>query len=107
MARELESTLPEEPSLKLEQWPCIATQRMQRRTHLFKGHGNEHITALTSVNSSNFLSSCDDGTVRAWSPSTGKELIRMDGFECMWEFVCVHDFDVEASEVQDGYELEW
>ena len=123
MARELESTLPEGPSLKLEHWPRIATQRMQRRAHLFKGHGDEHITALTSVDSSKFLSSGDDGTVRAWSPSTGKELFRMDGFEClsslclqedmylitdgMQEFVCVHDFDVEASEVQDGYELEW
>jgi len=107
MARELESTLPEEPSLKLEQWPRIATQQMQCRVHLFKGHRNKHITALTSVNSSNFLSSCDDSTVRAWSPSTGKELFRMDGFECMWEFVCVHDFDVKALEVQDGYKLEW
>lgn len=124
MSRKIESASFDEPSFKLEHWPRMANQRMQRRAHLFKGHEEMPITALASVDASKFLSAGADGTVRAWSPSTGKELFRMAGFTaelsslCLQEdlylitdgmehFVCVHDFDVEATEVEDGYELEW
>jgi WD40 repeat protein len=128
MSRKMESTtLSDEPSLKLEHWPRMANQRMQLRAHLFKGHDEEFpISALASVDASKFLSAGADGTVRAWSPSTGEELFRMDGFtdelsslclqddlylvtDGMENYVCVHDFDVESSttELGDGYELEW
>lgn len=125
MSRQLETTSSDEPSLKLEHWPRMASQRMQKRAHLFQGHEEAMpITALTSVDASKFLSAGADGTIRAWSPSTGKELFRMDGFSekisslCLLEemylitdgmenLVCVHDFDVDETEYQDGYELEW
>jgi WD40 repeat protein len=125
MSRKLESASADAPSLKLEHWPRITNQRMQKRAHLFKGHAeDEPITALASVDGSKFLSAASDGTIRAWSPSSGEELFRMDGFTdelsslCLLEgmylitdgmenLVCVHDFDVDETEYQDGYELEW
>lgn len=120
----MESVSSDEPSFKLEHWPRMANQRMQRRAHRFKGHDDTCVTALASMDASKFLSAGADGTVRAWNPSTGDELFRMDGFteelsslclqddlylitDGMEHFVCVHDFDVEATEVEDGYELEW
>ena len=101
----------------------MATQRMQRRAHLFKGHEEAPITALASIDASKFLSAGVDGTVRVWDPKSGKEHFRMDGFtealsslclqedmylitDGMEEFVCLHDFDV-AQGIEDGYELEW
>eukprot|EP00521_Asterionellopsis_glacialis_P010053 CAMPEP_0195289330 /NCGR_PEP_ID=MMETSP0707-20130614/5654_1 /TAXON_ID=33640 /ORGANISM="Asterionellopsis glacialis, Strain CCMP134" /LENGTH=601 /DNA_ID=CAMNT_0040349323 /DNA_START=343 /DNA_END=2148 /DNA_ORIENTATION=+ len=112
-------------SSKLEHWPRMANQRMQRRAHLFKGHSDGPVTALACLKggeAQKFLSAGADGTVRAWNPSKGTELFRMDGFEevitslClkqdllitngMEEYVCIHDFDVTDSEVEDGYEIE-
>lgn len=124
MSRNIEPTSSDEPSLKLEHWPRLANQRMQRRAHLFKGHDEMSIAALASVDASKFLSAGADGTVRAWNPTTGEELFRMDGFtdelsslclqddlylitDGMENLVCVHDFDVGPNEVEDGYELEW
>ena len=123
MSRKQDSTSSEGPSFKLEHWPRMATQRMQRRAHLFKGHDEAPITALASIDASKFLSAGVDGTVRAWNPATGKCLFSMDGFtealsslclqegrylitDGMNEFVCLHDFDV-AQGIEDGYNLEW
>jgi WD40 repeat protein len=96
---------------------------MQKRAHLFEGHAEGPVTALASIDPSKFLSAGADGTIRAWNPTKGNEMFRMDGFsdtisslclsvdmlitDGMSEYVCVHDFDVDASEVEDGYELEW
>eukprot|EP00550_Attheya_septentrionalis_P009102 CAMPEP_0198284766 /NCGR_PEP_ID=MMETSP1449-20131203/4204_1 /TAXON_ID=420275 /ORGANISM="Attheya septentrionalis, Strain CCMP2084" /LENGTH=794 /DNA_ID=CAMNT_0043981979 /DNA_START=260 /DNA_END=2644 /DNA_ORIENTATION=+ len=110
------------PSIKLEHWPRLTTQRMQRRAHLFRGHSGP-ITALVCNDPSKFLSAGADGTVRIWSPSKGIEMFRMDGFsdscrslcldhdllvtDGMEEYVCVHDFDVTDAEIEEGYKLEW
>jgi WD40 repeat protein len=110
----------EMPSTRLEQWPKLPTQRLPKKAHLFRGHDMD-VTALLPVDATKFLSASKDGTVRAWNPATGKELFRMDGFtealrslclqeellvtDGMKQFVCVHDFDVDAFE--GGYELDY
>jgi len=110
-------------STKLQHWPRISSQRMKRRAHLFEGHSPGPITSLACADPSKILSAGADGTVRAWSPSKGTEMFRMDGFtdsltslclvedllitDGMEQFVCVHDFDVNDSEFESGYELEW
>lgn len=109
--------------LKLEHWPRLSTQRMNRRAHMFRGHDGP-ITALVcgsssggvgvgggGSSSSKILSAGMDGTVRVWNPfKGGNEIYRMDGFtdslsslcldgeilvtDGMDDLVCVHDFDV-------------
>jgi WD40 repeat protein len=107
---------------KLQHWPRLSSQRMKRRAHLFQGHAPGPITSLACVDQSKILSAGADGTVRVWSPSKGTEMFRMDGFteslkslclvedllitDGMEQFVCVHDFDVDDSEFDEGYELE-
>lgn len=107
---------------KLQHWPRLSSQRMKRRAHLFEGHAPGEITSLACVDPSKILSAGADGTVRAWSPSKGTELFRMDGFteslsslclvedllitDGMEKFVCVHDFDVDNSDFNDSYELD-
>ena len=105
---------PSSPAeVKIEQWPRLSTQRMQRRAHIFTGHEGP-ITALqcgAGKDSSKILSAGADGTIRVWNSSKGKELFRMDGFtkeisslhvdleilvtDGMEEYVCVHDFDID------------
>jgi WD40 repeat protein len=110
------------PSTRLEQWPKLPTQRLPKKAHLFRGHDMD-VTALLPVDATKFLSASKDGTVRAWNPATGKELFSMDGFtealaslvlaqddllvtDGMKQFVCVHDFDIEAyEEGSSGYDL--
>ncbi|GKY96660.1 hypothetical protein MPSEU_000625600 [Mayamaea pseudoterrestris] len=109
----------EDGSVKLEQWPKLSTQRLPKKAHLFRGY-YDHVTALRGVDATKFLSAALDGTIRAWSPATGKELFRMSGFTenirnlClegdllitngMKQFVCVHDFD--PSTEGNDFELE-
>jgi len=120
--------------LKLEHWPRLSTQRMNRRAHMFRGHEGP-ITALAcgsssggvgvgggDSSSSKIISAGMDGTVRVWNPSKGgKELYRMDGFsdtlsslcldgeilvtDGMDDLVCVHDFDVGEEDESDMYEF--
>jgi len=109
---------------RLEQWPKLSTQRLPKKAHMFQGHGNP-VTALQAIDATKFLSAAADGTVRAWNPTTGKEIFRMDGFTAelkslclrdnilvtdgMEKFVCLHDFDIDpAPEVDDsGFELDF
>lgn len=120
--------------LKLEHWPRLSSQRMNRRAHMFMGHEGP-ITALVcgsssggvgvegcDLSSSKILSAGMDGTVRIWNPSKGgRELYRMDGFtdalsslcldgdilvtDGMGELVCVHDFDTGDNGESDMYEF--
>jgi len=98
---------------KFEQWPKLATQRLPKKAHVFKGHERE-VTALRPVDGTKFLSASADGSVAAWDASTGKKLFSMEGFtesirslcmqdgllvtDGMKQFVCVHDFDVDMDE---------
>jgi WD40 repeat protein len=115
----------------LEHWPRLATQRMPKRAHVFAtshmgGNGDDlTITALASHGDDKIISASADGTVRAWSPTTGKELYMMAGFTSaltslclnqdmlvtngMNQFVCVHDFDVNQEDLErDGLDsIEW
>ena len=95
---------------------------MKRRAHIFRGHDEMPITDLAAVDEGKFLSAGQDGSVRAWSPSKGTELFRMDGFTaqlnslCLEEnllitdgmehYVCIHDFDVTDDDYTNGFELE-
>uniref|UniRef100_A0A7S1D8D6 Anaphase-promoting complex subunit 4 WD40 domain-containing protein n=1 Tax=Cyclophora tenuis TaxID=216820 RepID=A0A7S1D8D6_CYCTE len=119
MARDAQDGMPS----RVEHWPRLSTQKMKRRAHMFRGHMEGPITALASVDESKFLSAGADGSVRAWSPSKGTELFRMDGFTAnltslcldsktlitdgMDHYVCVHDFDVDSDEAANGYELDF
>jgi hypothetical protein len=101
---------------KLEPWPKLATQRLQKRAHVFQSMHTDAVTALLPVDSNKVLSASKDGSVVAWNPITGKSYFFMDGFEndirslCVQEntlvtdgmkhLVCVHDFDVEE-EIDD------
>mmetsp|Transcript_20391 Transcript_20391/g.33756 ORF Transcript_20391/g.33756 Transcript_20391/m.33756 type:complete len:548 (-) Transcript_20391:18-1661(-) len=116
----------------LEHWPRLATQRMPKRAHVFctrhyvgGDEAQDSITALASHGDNKILSASADGTVRAWSPTTGKELYVMAGFSSsltslclnqdvlvtngMDQFVCVHDFDVNQADFErDGLEsIDW
>jgi len=120
--------------LKLEHWPRLSTQRMNRRAHMFRGHDGP-ITALVcgsssggvgvgggGSSSSKILSAGMDGTVRVWNPfKGGNEIYRMDGFtdslsslcldgeilvtDGMDDLVCVHDFDVGEENERGMYEF--
>jgi len=115
---------------KIEHWPRLKNQRMSKRAHLFSpGHSNSEGTA-SEISSlaynadipSHFVSSGQDGAVRAWNSITGEELFVLDGFDSvaslclthdtlltsgMKQFVCVHDFNVDINNVDKGFELEW
>ena len=73
--------------------------------------------------SSKFLTSGDDGSIRVWSAINGDELFTMDGFTssvsslaCLGrdllvtdgqnEYVCVHDFSID-DDLEAGYDLDW
>ncbi len=115
----------ESPSWKLEHWPRLPTQRMKNHAHIFQGH-YDSVSALASLNdSSKIISASIDGTLRIWDQSKGEELYRMDGFDnrisslCldrevlvtngMNGYVCVHDFDVTDSDIDEGFDfdMEW
>lgn len=119
----IQRTSSDDSSTVLEHWPRLATQRMPQKAHVFgKGHGAA-VTALLYCSKDLVVSAGIDGTVRAWSPKTGKELYTMDGFDPtinslvleddslvtngMKQFVCVHDFNVDVNEYEEGFELEW
>lgn len=109
----------ENGNVHLEQWPKLSTQRLRSKAHIFKGHEGS-VSALRSVDGAKILSAASDGTVRAWNPTSGKELFCMSGFTekvtnlCllgdmlitngMKQFVAVHDF---TDDHQDkDYDLE-
>ena len=116
---EVMSRTLQDGKIKLEQWPKLATQRLPNKAHVFRGHDGA-VTALRGVDGTKFVSAASDGTIRAWSPATGKELFRMSGFSedihhlCleadllitngMKQYVCVHDFN--ASTEGNDFELE-
>mmetsp|Transcript_12711 Transcript_12711/g.27046 ORF Transcript_12711/g.27046 Transcript_12711/m.27046 type:complete len:681 (-) Transcript_12711:65-2107(-) len=111
---------------RMEHWPRLSTQRMQRRCHLFPGH-NGPVTTLahqSAYDSSKFLSCGRDGSIFLWSAASGDELFRMDGFSenisslaCigrdllvtngMGQYVCVNDFGIDEDAASEGYDLEW
>ncbi len=103
-------------SPRLEQWPKLSTQRLTKKSHVFRGHHGA-VSSLRAIDATKFVSSGVDGTVRAWNPVSGKELFLMEGFDdpvkslCLLEdflvtdgmkkFVCVHDFGGNAEEESD------
>jgi WD40 repeat protein len=103
-------------TIRLEPWPKLPTQRLQKRAHVFQSMHTDAVTALLPVDSNKVLSASKDGSVVAWNPVTGKSYFFMDGFEkdirslCVQEntlvtdgmkhLVCVHDFNADA-EVED------
>ncbi|KAL9181168.1 hypothetical protein ACHAXT_009973 [Thalassiosira profunda] len=113
------------PTIRMEQWPRMSTQRMKRRAHLFSGHdGPVTSIAQQGHDGSKFLTCGRDGSVSVWSASSGEELYRMDGFseglsslaclgrellvtDGMEQFVCVHDFGIPEDAASEGYDLEW
>lgn len=111
--------------IRLEHWPRMSSQRMKRRHHLFKGHFGavKSISQQSMYDSSKFLTSGDDGSIRVWSAINGDELFTMDGFTssvsslaCLGrdllvtdgqnEYVCVHDFSID-DDLEAGYDLDW
>jgi WD40 repeat protein len=111
--------------IRLEHWPRMSSQRMKRRHHLFKGHYGAvtSISQQSMYDSSKFLTSGDDGSIRVWSATNGDELFSMDGFTssvsslaCLGrdllvtdgskEYVCVHDFSID-DDLEAGYDLDW
>ena len=111
--------------IRLEHWPRMSSQRMKRRHHLFKGHYGQvtSISQQSMYDSSKFLTSGADGSIRVWSATDGNELFSMDGFTsfvsslaCLGrdllvtdgsgQYVCVHDFSIDDN-LEDGYDLEW
>lgn len=46
---------------KLQQWPKLATQRMPKKAHLFKGHEGS-VTAILAIDAVKFVSAGSDGT---------------------------------------------
>jgi len=109
--------------MRFEHWPRMSNQRLPQRAHMFKGHEEQTpIVALAVVDESEFLSADADGSVRAWNATKGTELFRLDGFDnlkslClnqtmlitdgMEQFVCVHDFDVNAEDEAKQYDLDF
>jgi WD40 repeat protein len=101
---------------RLEQWPKLSTQRLAKKSHVFRGHHGA-ISSLRAIDATKFVSGGVDGTVRAWNPVSGKELFLMAGFDdpvkslCLLEdllvtdgmkkFVCVHDFGGNVEEESD------
>jgi len=109
---------------RIEHWPRLANQRMSKRAHVFRGHDDKtSITALAYRDTTHFVSAGTDGTVRAWNTATGNEMFVFDGFSSsvqslcvtrdtlltngMKQFVCLHDFDVDSNNVDQGFQLEW
>ena len=124
-------------SKKWDNWPKLASQRLPKKAHLFKGHHGA-ISALETMDGRRplFLSASTDGTIRAWNAATGKEEYRMDGFSedlcslClqgggigdlgdgdadmlitngMKQFVCVHDFSMSTAgeSVDEFLDKDW
>jgi len=111
--------------VRLEHWPRMSSQRMKRRHHLFKGHHGAvtSISQQSMYDSSKFLTSGNDGSIRVWSATNGEELFTMDGFTsfvsslaCLGrdllvtdgsgQYVCVHDFSID-DDLEAGYDLDW
>mmetsp|Transcript_9321 Transcript_9321/g.15857 ORF Transcript_9321/g.15857 Transcript_9321/m.15857 type:complete len:588 (-) Transcript_9321:2986-4749(-) len=111
--------------VRLEHWPRMSSQRMKRRHHLFKGHHGAvtSISQQSKYDSSKFLTSGNDGSIRVWSATNGEELFTMDGFTsfvsslaCLGrdllvtdgsgQYVCVHDFSID-DDLEAGYDLDW
>ncbi len=108
---------------RLEQWPRLANQRLSKRAHLFKGGHESAVRVIVANDSTKFLSASEDGSIVAWSATKGQQLFHMEGFsdkisslllldnllitDGMEDYVCVHDFEVDESEVEEGYEFEW
>ncbi len=111
--------------IRLEHWPRMSSQRMKRRHHLFKGHDGAvtSISQQSKYDSSKFLTSGNDGSIRVWSATSGEELFTMDGFTsfvsslaCLGrdllvtdgngQYVCVHDFSID-DDLDSQYDLEW
>lgn len=111
--------------IRLEHWPRMSSQRMKRRHHLFKGHDGAvtSISQQSKYDSSKFLTSGNDGSIRVWSATDGEELFTMDGFTsfvsslaCLGrdllvtdgsgQYVCVHDFSID-DDLDSQYDLEW
>jgi hypothetical protein len=49
---------------RVEAWPKLATQRLSKRAHVFRGHSHA-ITALLSIDALKFVSASADGTGRS------------------------------------------
>eukprot|EP00581_Thalassiosira_minuscula_P011553 CAMPEP_0183713902 /NCGR_PEP_ID=MMETSP0737-20130205/8634_1 /TAXON_ID=385413 /ORGANISM="Thalassiosira miniscula, Strain CCMP1093" /LENGTH=623 /DNA_ID=CAMNT_0025942775 /DNA_START=102 /DNA_END=1970 /DNA_ORIENTATION=+ len=114
-------------NIRMEHWPRLPTQRMKRRSHIFRpGHEGpvSSIAQQSKYDSSKFLTCGQDGSVCVWNASSGKELYRMEGFSnsisslaCLGRellvtdgmdgYVCVHDFGIEEDAADNGYDLEW
>ena len=111
--------------IRLEHWPRMSSQRMKRRHHLFKGHDGAvtSISQQSKYDSSKFLTSGNDGSIRVWSATDGEQLYTMDGFTsyvsslaCLGrdllvtdgsgQYVCVHDFSID-DDLDAGYDLDW
>lgn len=117
-------------SQRLENWPKLASQRLPKKAHLFKGHHGP-ITAIEAMRGQRpqFLSASTDSTIRTWNVAKGNEEYRMDGFTedlsslCllgggdndnmlitngMNQYVCVHDFSQGiSSESIDDFLDQW
>jgi hypothetical protein len=110
---------PRPPATKLEHWPRLSTQRLPKRAHVFQRMHEGPVTALLPVDSTKLLSASRDGSVVAWNPVSGKSYFFLDGFDsdlrslCVQEntlvtdgmrhLVCVHDFNIEESELSDDW----
>jgi len=112
------------PRLKLEHWPRLSTQRLQKnRAHTFHSQHDGSISSI-EVNKSVILTCAADGKIILHSPlEGGKELYQMPGFTkeisslvCMENsvlitdgmemLVCVHDFDISQDEVKGLVEFD-
>jgi WD domain, G-beta repeat len=125
IARSIENTgMVATATVRLEQWPKLATQKMPKKAHLFRGHEGP-VTAVLSIDPTKFISAGSEGTIRVWNPTTGQELFQLDGFtselkslclqdenlllsDGMRHLVCVNDFNFSQEDDHDGIiDLDW
>lgn len=70
-------TQPSLGGIRMEHWPRLSSQRMQRRAHLCTPSHEGPVTCISQqskFDTSMFLSSSEDGSITVWSASTGKEV---------------------------------